>query len=96
MQFSWDETKNRANQRKHGISFDKAEEIFRSDDYLEIFDEAHSEVEDRFIAIGFIARGLVVVVWTQVDAEAGRIISARPAKRREERLFESYAGNRDD
>ena len=36
MQFSWDETKNRANQRKHGISFDEAEEIFRSDDYLEI------------------------------------------------------------
>ena len=47
MQFSWDETKNRANQRKHGISFDEAEDIFRSDDYLEIFDEAHSEVEDR-------------------------------------------------
>ena len=94
MQFSWDEAKNRANQKKHGISFDEAEEVFRSDDYLEIFDEEHSEVEDRFIAIGFVARDLVVVVWAQVDEEAGRIISARPAKRREEKLFRSYAGNR--
>ena len=94
MQFSWDEAKNRANQKKHGISFDEAEEVFRSDDYLEIFDEEHSEVEDRFIAIGFVARGLVVVVWAQVDEEAVRIISARPAKRHEEKLFRSYAGNR--
>ncbi len=92
----WDEAKNRANQRKHGISFDEAEDIFRSDDYLEIFDEDHSEVEDRFIAIGLIGRGLVVVVWTPVDEEAGRIISARPAKGREERLFESHVGTRHD
>ena len=58
MQFSWDEAKNRANRRKHGVSFAEAAQVFRSGDYFEIFDEAHSETEDRFIAIGFIARGL--------------------------------------
>jgi uncharacterized DUF497 family protein len=50
---SWDDAKNLANQRNHGISFQEASELFRSDvDYLEIFDDAHSLIEDRFIAIG--------------------------------------------
>jgi hypothetical protein len=31
-------------------------------DHLEIFDEAHSEIEDRFISIGAIRRGFVLVV----------------------------------
>jgi uncharacterized protein len=45
---AWDEAKNLANRRKHGISFEEAAELFASSsDYLEIFDEAHSESEDR-------------------------------------------------
>jgi len=96
VQFSWDEIKNRENQRKHGISFDEAAALFRSDDYLEIFDADHAEDEDRFIAIGFISRGLILVVWTPIDDATGRIISARPAKRREERLFAAYMGTSHD
>ena len=43
-------------------SFDEARELFVSDvDYLELPDDAHSEAEDRFIAIGPIRRGLVLV-----------------------------------
>ena len=58
---SWDELKNAANQKKHGVSFDEAQELLlRSDnEQLVIFDEAHSVVEDRFISIGPIRRGLV-------------------------------------
>jgi uncharacterized DUF497 family protein len=33
---AWDEAKNRANQRKHGISLEEASELFRGDEYLEI------------------------------------------------------------
>jgi uncharacterized DUF497 family protein len=36
-------------------------------DYLEIFDAAHSEFEDRFIAIGSIDRGLAIVVYTEPE-----------------------------
>ncbi len=62
----WDDAKNRANKRKHGVSFAEASELFTSGiDYLEIFDEAHSDLEDRFIAIGPIRRGLVLIVWTE-------------------------------
>ena len=63
MRFEWDEDKDQGNQVKHGVSFSEAQQLFRSGvDYLEIFDVEHSEAEDRFIAIGPIERGVVVVV----------------------------------
>ena len=91
MRVAWDEAKNLANQRKHGISFEEAEELFAScSDYLEIFDEAHSESEDRFIAIGPVTRGLILVVWREQDEDTLRIISARWANEREQALYHSY------
>jgi uncharacterized DUF497 family protein len=84
----WDERKNAENQRKHGVSFEEAQQLFVSGvDYLEIFDELHSESEDRFIAIGPIARGLVLVVWTDRDEEVIRIISARWATEQDKALY---------
>ena len=78
MKVVWDEAKNVANQKRHGASFEEARELFASGaDYLEIFDDAHSETEDRFIAIGPIRRGIVLVVWTERDEAEIRIISAR-------------------
>jgi uncharacterized DUF497 family protein len=50
---SWDHGKNLANQKKHGVSFEEARELFTSGvECLEIFDEEHSQLEDRFISIG--------------------------------------------
>lgn len=86
-----DEAKNLANQKKHGISLREASKLFaRGHDYLELVDEAHSGFEDRFIAIGPIARGLVLVVWTERDEDTIRIISARWATRREQGLYHTY------
>jgi len=59
-------------------------------DYLEIFDDEHSETEDRFIAIGPIRRGIVLVVWTERDEDEVRIISARWAKPHERLWFREY------
>jgi len=88
---TWDRAKNLANQRNHGISFQDASELFTSGtDYLEIFDDAHSDDEDRFIAIGPIRRGLVLVIWTERDEDVVRIISARWATRSEQALFRSH------
>lgn len=92
MRVSWDRAKNLANKKKHGVSFEEASELFRSGvDYLELFDEAHSDDEDRFIAIGPIRRGLVLVVWTERDEDVVRIISARWATRAEQTLFRSHS-----
>ena len=88
MKFEWDEAKNQANQRKHGVSFEQARELFTAEaEYLDLFDEAHSLDEERFIAIGPIPDGLVLVVWTERDENIIRIISARWATRRERTLY---------
>ena len=53
VRFEWDPTKAEANRQKHGLSFHDAKELFTSGtDFLEIYDEEHSEEENRFIAIG--------------------------------------------
>lgn len=93
MRFDWDPRKDEVNREKHGIRFEEARTLFTSGaEYLEIFDEAHSVDEDRFIAIGPIARGVIVVVWTEQPAETVRIISARPATAREVELFREHMG----
>lgn len=94
MRVAWDEANNLANQRKHGVSFEEAKELFVSSiDYLEIFDDAHSDFEDRFIAIGPISRGLVLIVWTERDGDTIRIISARWATKHELDLYTNLKEN---
>lgn len=91
MRFVWDEAKDHSNRRKHGLTFDEASRLFSGGQhYLEIFDEAHSEEEDRFIAIGPVARGLIIVVFTEEGGETVRIISARKATRREVEMYAAY------
>jgi len=89
----WDPTKNAANEAKHGLSFEQALQLLLGDaDYLEIYDEANSLEEDRFIAIGPIAAGVVVIVFTERADEVIRIISARRATPREIALYRAHAG----
>jgi uncharacterized DUF497 family protein len=91
VQVSWDPAKNALNRRKHGVSFEEASVLFTSGVvYLEIFDEAHSDDEDRFIAIGPIRRGLVFVVTTERDEDTIRIISARWASPTEKQMYRDY------
>jgi uncharacterized DUF497 family protein len=76
---------------RHGISFGEARWLFESGvDYLEIFDTEHSDSEDRFIAIGPIERGIVVIVYTERDEGIIRIIGARWANAHEQSLYRSY------
>lgn len=91
MRITWDEAKNRANKKKHGLSFQEARALLLPGvDCLEIFDEEHSQDEDRFISIGPIARGVILVVWTERDERTVRIISARFATKREVSIFRAH------
>ena len=91
VRFVWDAEKNLSNQRKHGVSFAEAQRLFEAEaDYLEIFDADHSESEDRFIAIGPIDRGIVVIVYTEPEEDLIRIIGARLANKREQALYRSH------
>jgi hypothetical protein len=89
MRFDWDPAKAAANLRKHGVSFEEARSLFTSGaDYLELYDTAHSEDEDRFLAIGPVARGVLCVVFVERGEETIRILGARRATAREETLFD--------
>ena len=80
MPFEWDDAKDEANRERHGLSFEDVVELFTSGvDFLDIYDDSHSDEEDRFIAIGPIHSGVVVVVYTERQDGVVRIISARSA-----------------
>lgn len=90
MQVEWDAAKSLANQEKHGISFEEAAELFVSGaEYLMFYDHAHSIDEDRFVSIGPIRDGVVLVVWIEPDEDLIRIISARWATKREVVLYQN-------
>ena len=89
MEFEWDDQKNKANQRKHRISFEEAAEIFRYPMY-EIVDTRADYSETRYIGIG---RNNQMIILTVVYTERGkttRIISARRANKQEKRLYYEY------
>lgn len=95
MKLEWDRAKSEANLKKHGVFFEEAGELFASgDDYLEIFDDEHSDDEDRFIAIGAIVRGIVIVVYTERDGDVVRIISARWALKSEISAYRAHLEGR--
>ncbi|MGH2628436.1 MAG: BrnT family toxin [Anaerolineales bacterium] len=84
MRFEWDPAKDKPNRAKHGLSFGEATELFKAGaGYLEIYDEEHSNEEDRFIAVGPIKRGVIVVAYTKRDDDVLRILSARMATKKE-------------
>ncbi len=92
LQFEWDPAKAEQNERKHGLSFEQASKLFTSGvDYWEAFDSEHSIDEERYVAIGPIAKGLVMVVRAERDESTIRIISARLATKKERRLYFAYS-----
>jgi uncharacterized DUF497 family protein len=91
VRFEWDPTKEALNRRKHGISFGEAASVFADGSHwLDMHDDAHSGDEVRYRAIGVIARGVLVVVYTEHEGDALRIISARRATTRERHLYEAW------
>jgi|ETNmetMinimDraft_3_1059899.scaffolds.fasta_scaffold51307_2 uncharacterized protein len=91
--FEWDEAKNQANIGKHGLSFSTASRIFQGP-VLSVIDDRHDYGEVRQVSIGRIDGVLIIVVVHTDRAGLTRIISARPAKRRERDRYEEALRNR--
>ena len=87
--FEWDVEKARTNLVKHGVSFDESSTVFGDPRSLTIPDTAHSQTEDRFIILGLSHRQRLLVVVHTGRGDNIRIISARPASRRERRQYEA-------
>jgi hypothetical protein len=73
---------------KHGVSFEEATTVFGDPLSLTIPDPAHSQIEDRFIILGRSHRHRLLVVVHTERGDNIRIISARPASRRERKHYE--------
>ena len=89
--FQWDDHKARANEVKHGISFDEASAVFHDELSITVPDPDHSTAEDRFVVVGHSHRQqLLVVIFTE-RGDTIRIISARRATKTERQLYEDQA-----
>ena len=91
--FSWDDRKNNANKKKHGVSFEEAQTVFFDENAIEYDDPDHSEEEDRYLMLGFSYRLRVLVVSHSLlkSGQEIRIISARKATQKEQKF---YSGER--
>jgi len=86
--FEWDEGKATQNLRKHGVSFDEAETVF-NDPYARVIDDPdHSDDEERSIIIGHSDRNRLLFVSFAARGHRIRLISARPATRKERQTYE--------
>ena len=83
--FEWDESKNAANLRKHGVSFREAGTVFFDPHSKLYHDPDHSFDEDRFILLGMSQSLKILVVCHSYrsEMEVIRIISARKAGKME-------------
>ena len=93
--FIWDEKKNHANFKKHGVDFNDAVRAWYDPDRLDFFDEVHSTgTETRWVFLGAVAGVVLFVVETEPDEETIRIISARRASKKEqEKYYVNYNKN---
>ena len=91
--FEWDPAKAEENTTKHGVAFELAVSIFRDALMLTVYDEEHSEAEERWATLGQAENGKLLVM-IHTFGETGpasatvRIISAREATRRERENYE--------
>jgi len=88
LRFEWDEAKAAANLDKHGISFDEAQTVFGDPYAITVFDDQHSDAEDRFIDIGMAISGRILVVVYTENEQRIRLISCRKAAAKERRHYE--------
>lgn len=89
--FDWNRTKARTNLTKHGVTFRQAMLVFRDPLAITLYDDEHSDDEERWITLGMTSNNCLVVVHTAQQVSTSelniRIISARKADRDEEQTY---------
>ena len=86
MNVEWDDEKAKANQEKHGVSFEEAQTVFDDPLYVDFYDPDHSYDEHRYIIIGQSEQGRLLLVSYTERGDDIRLISSRevtPAERKD-------------
>lgn len=92
MRFERDELKNQISIRKHGIDFRDAVDVF-DHPVLTAIDQREDCDEERWIAPGWMAAIVGVVVYVERSADVIRIISARKAMKHEVKRYKYSVWN---
>lgn len=83
--FDWDEANWRKSELKHGVAASEAAEVLLNEPLCQV-DTRHSDVEQRYVALGTSNEGRRVFVAFTVRRSRVRIISARPMSRKERKI----------
>ena len=86
--FEWDDKKAKSNLIKHNVSFEEASTAFGDDLSITIEDQLHSRDENRFILIGKSINYKTLIVVHIEEIDLIRIISARKATKKEQKIYE--------
>lgn len=93
-EIAWDPAKAQANRTKHGVTFAQAATVLLDPLAITVFDAAHSQSEERWFTLGTSRQGTLLAVAhtyqsTGPASARVRIISARPATRREREQYQN-------
>lgn len=86
MEFEWDEAKSAETESERGISFEMAALLFADASRIKWPDERHDYGEERWLTTGVVDGECLTVVYP-MRGEVTRIISARPASRKERHSY---------
>ncbi len=88
MLFEWDDNKAKENLVKHKVPFDFAIRVFDDECHITWLDTRFDYDEERFVTLGLIDGRLFTVAHT-LRGEKIRLISARKATRKENRVYDT-------
>jgi len=89
IEFDWDLWNIQKNEQKHGVSAVEAETAFYDQHYKLFEDTRHStQNENRFILFGKSLENRILMVGFTKRKNKVRIITARPASKKERELYE--------
>lgn len=84
MEITWDAAKAQANIAKHGVTFAQAATVLLDPLAMTVFDEAHSQSEERWFTLGTSSEGKLLAVahtYRPAGPASSRCVSFRPGKR---------------
>ncbi len=87
LEFEWDDAKARANERKHGVTFERAKLAFGDPFAIAALDDRKDYGEERYFLIGAANRALLFVAYAE-RGDRIRIISARRVTRHEQGIYD--------
>lgn len=89
MRYEWDSSKEKANIKKHGVSFEDAEQALNCG-LVVVLKEDTDSGEERYVYLGMCKKlNVLVVVVAYPEDEITRIISARKANKGERKMYEA-------